>query len=155
MKPLVCSWVNPLEAKVLNNWAIRPSLILRIIAILSALVFSALILFILGASPLDAFALILSGAFSSSAKLAYVMTAWVPVLLCSAGLLVTFAAGLWNIGIEGQIIMGAVFTTGLIQTLQDSFPPAAVLVLAAFAGLMGGACMGDACRCPQALWQCE
>jgi ABC-type uncharacterized transport system permease subunit len=131
-----------LEAKALNNWAIQPNLILRIIGILCALVFSAFILLILGASPLDAFALILSGAFGSSAKLAYVMTAWVPVLLCSAGLLVTFAAGLWNIGIEGQIIMGALFATGLMQTLQDSLQPAVVLGLAALAGLMGGACWG-------------
>jgi simple sugar transport system permease protein len=32
---------------------------------------------------------------------------WVPLLLCAAGLLVTFTAGLWNIGVEGQMIMGA------------------------------------------------
>ena len=126
----------------MNNWEIRPSILLRIAAILFAVVFSALILLILGASPLDAFNLILSGAFGSSSKLAYVMTAWVPVLLCSAGLLVTFSAGLWNIGIEGQVVMGAVFATGLMQVLQDALPPAAVLVLAALAGLMGGALWG-------------
>lgn len=43
----------------------------------------------------------------------------------SGGLLVTFAAGLWNIGIEGQVVMGAVFATGLMQALQHSLPPAA------------------------------
>jgi simple sugar transport system permease protein len=126
----------------LNNWAIRPNFLLRIIAILFALVFSALILRILGASPWDAFNLILSGAFDSPSKIAYVMTAWVPVLLCSAGLLVTFAAGFWNIGIEGQVVMGAVFATGLIQLLQETLPPVMVLVLAALAGLMGGALWG-------------
>lgn len=126
----------------MNNWEIHRSFVLRVFAILLALVFSAFILLILGTSPLDAFVLILSGAFGSYAKLAYVMTAWAPVLLCSAGLLVTFAAGLWNIGIEGQIIMGAVFATGLLQLLQDSLPPAAILVLAALAGLMGGALWG-------------
>jgi simple sugar transport system permease protein len=134
--------VNPLEAKALNNWESHPSFVVRVFAILLALVFSAFVLLILGTSPLDAFALILSGAFGSLAKLAYVMTAWAPVLLCSAGLLVTFAAGVWNIGIEGQIIMGAVFATGLLQLLQDSLSPAAILVLAAFAGFMGGALWG-------------
>jgi len=134
--------VNPSEEKDLNNWLIRSNTILQIAAILFALVFSAVILLMLGASPLDAFSLILSGAFGSSSKLAYVMTAWVPVLLCSAGLLVTFTAGLWNIGIEGQVVMGAVFATGLMQMLQDSFPPAVVLILAAFAGLLGGALWG-------------
>jgi len=116
--------------------------LLRITAVLAAIGLSATILLIMGASPLDAFGLILSGSLGSSSKLAYVMAAWVPVLLCSAGLLVTFAAGLWNIGIEGQVVMGAVFATGVTQILQESLPPAAVLSLAALAGLLGGASWG-------------
>jgi simple sugar transport system permease protein len=95
-----------------------------------------------GASPWDAFALIFSGSFGSSAKLAYVLTAWIPVLLCSAGLLVTFSAGFWNIGIEGQVVMGAVFATGVMQALQSFLPPAVVIVLAALAALLGGALWG-------------
>jgi len=125
----------------LNNAIVKPSAtdwLLRLAGIAVALVLSALVLLLIGASPLDAFVLILGGAFGSSAKLAYVMTAWAPVLLCSAGLLVTFAAGLWNIGIEGQIVMGAVFATGVMRLTQDSLPPAAVLTLAALAGLAGG-----------------
>ena len=97
---------------------------------------------IIGASPLDAFGLILSGAFGSPSRLAYVLTASVPVLLCSAGLLVTFAAGLWNIGIEGQVVMGAVFATGVMQSLQPVLPPPAVLILAALAGILGGVLWG-------------
>jgi ABC-type uncharacterized transport system permease subunit len=112
--------------------------LLRLGGILVALTLSAGVLLLIGASPLDAFALILSGAFGSSAKLAYVMTAWAPVLLCSAGLLATFAAGLWNIGIEGQVTMGAVFATGAMRLTLNSLPPAAVLVLGALAGLVGG-----------------
>ena len=98
-------------------------LFLRIIALLGAVLLSGAALLLIGASPLDAFGLILSGAFGSPSRLAYVMTAWVPVLLCSAGLLVTFAAGLWNIGIEGQVVMGAVFATGVMQCLQQTLPP--------------------------------
>jgi simple sugar transport system permease protein len=119
-----------------------PEWFLRCSAILVAFGLSAIILLIVGASPLDALALIFSGSFGSIAKLAYVMTAWVPVLLCSAGLLVTFAAGLWNIGIEGQVVMGAVFATGVMQALQDALPPTPVLLLAATAGLLGGGLWG-------------
>jgi simple sugar transport system permease protein len=64
------------------------------------------------------------------------------MLLCSAGLLITFAAGLWNIGIEGQVVMGAVFATGLIQALQNFLHPSALLMLSAIAGLLGGALWG-------------
>jgi ABC-type uncharacterized transport system permease subunit len=139
--------VSPSEAKVLNNITIRSGnrakeLFLQCSAIWVALFLSAIILLIVGASPLDAFTLIFSGAFGSSAKLAYVITAWVPLLLCSAGLLVTFDAGLWNIGIEGQVVMGAVFATGVMQAFQNSFPPGALLLWAAIAGFLGGALWG-------------
>jgi simple sugar transport system permease protein len=126
----------------LNNRWIHRNFLLSLSAILLAIFLSAIVLTLLSASPLDAFSLILTGAFGSWAKLAYVMTAWAPVLLCSAGLLITFAAGLWNIGIEGQVVMGAVFATGLMQSLQDFFPPSAVLVLSALAGFLGGALWG-------------
>ena len=117
-------------------------LLLRIMALLGAVLLSGAALLIIGASPLDAFGLILSGAFGSPSRLAYVLTASVPVLLCSAGLLVTFAAGLWNIGIEGQVVMGAVFATGVMQCLQPVLPPSAVLILAALAGILGGVLWG-------------
>jgi general nucleoside transport system permease protein len=115
--------------------------LLRIGGILAAFVLSALVLVIIGASPADAFSLIVSGAgiypFSAD-KLAYVLTAWAPVMLCSAGLLLTFSAGLWNIGIEGQIVFGAICATGMLRLVQGSFPPALALTLAALAGMIGG-----------------
>ena len=125
----------------LAEWA------LRVGGMLAALALSALILLAIGASPLDAFGLIINGAFGSSARLAYVLTAWAPVLLCAAGLLITFAAGLWNIGIEGQVVLGAIFATGVLRWLQPSgstelaqvLPPALTLIGAALGAALGGA----------------
>jgi len=48
------------------------------------------------------------GAWEGASKRARVARAFLPLLLCSTGLLITFSAGLWNIGIEGQLMMGAV-----------------------------------------------
>ncbi len=112
---------------------------LRLGGLLLALLVSAAILIAIGASPLDAFGLIWNGAFGSSARLAYVLTAAAPVLLCAAGLLITFGAGLWNIGIEGQVVMGAIFTTGVLRWLQPSLPPTFVLILGALGAALGGA----------------
>jgi len=112
--------------------------LLRGAGILVALVLVGLLLLSMGTSPVEVFGLIWEGAFGSPAKLAYVMTGWVPVLLCSAGLLVTFAAGLWNIGIEGQVVMGAVFATGMLRLTQDTLPPGVALMLGALAGMAGG-----------------
>ena len=112
--------------------------LLRVAGILVALGVTALLLWALNISPLDAFELIVSGAFGSPARLAYVLTAWVPIIFCASGLLITFTAGLWNIGIEGQVVMGAVFTTGALRALQGVVPPSLVLAIGLLAGLLGG-----------------
>lgn len=110
------------------------------LAVALSLAFTVVILLAVGAPPLEAFANITSGALGSWAKLADVLIAWVPLLLVTAGLLVTFAAGLWNIGIEGQVMIGAVFATGLLRFFQGTdFPPALAVVLSILAGMLGGA----------------
>ena len=94
---------------------------------------------IVSASPAEAYGLIVAGAFGSPERVTFVLAAWAPVLLAAAGLLVTFAAGLWNIGIEGQIIFGAVFATGALRALEHAAPGWAALAAAGFAGAAGGA----------------
>jgi general nucleoside transport system permease protein len=121
----------------------NPSLInigFQLGAVIMALIITTLILLMVGAPPLEAYQQILQGAFGSTRVTANVLVAWVPLLLATAGLLVTFAAGLWNIGIEGQIIMGAVFTTGAMRFLMDSaLPPGMIIALSIMAGMIGGA----------------
>ena len=69
---------------------------------------AALLVVLAGENPLEAFRLIFEGAFGSSDKISDTIMVWVPLTLAAAGLVVTFAAGLWNIGVEGQIVLGAI-----------------------------------------------
>jgi ABC-type uncharacterized transport system permease subunit len=109
-------------------------------AIVIALLFCTLIMLLVGAPPLQAFQQIILGAAGSTDNISNVLVAWVPLLLSTTGLLVTFAAGLWNIGIEGQITLGAIFTTGALRLLQQTnVPPWLILVLSILAGMLGGA----------------
>ena len=87
-------------------WALAP--------IVLTLASATVILLLAGANPLVAFGNILAGAFESPHKLADITVAMVPLLLCSAGMLITFAAGLWNIGVEGQMIAGALMTSSVL-----------------------------------------
>lgn len=108
-------------------------------AILLALLFTTLVLFATHAPPLAAFEEIIGGSIGSWAKFSDVLVAWSPLLLATAGLLITFTAGLWNIGIEGQITLGAIFTTGTMLSLQESgLPPVLILTLGILAGMVGG-----------------
>ena len=112
----------------------------RFSAIILALLFTTLVLLVAGAPPIEAFRHIILGSVGSVGKISDVLVAWVPLLLATAGLLVTFSAGLWNIGIEGQITLGAIFTTGALRALQaSSLPPAASIAVAVLAGAVGGA----------------
>ena len=101
---------------------------------------TALILAAAGAPPLKAYGSILRGAFGSWNSLAAVLISWSPLLLTTAGVLITFSAGLWNIGVEGQMTMGAIFTTGMLRMLQNtSVPPMLIIALGILAGMVGGA----------------
>ncbi len=114
--------------------------LLTLAPVVLALLFATLILAFAGANPFDAYANILAGAFESPRKMADIGVALVPLLLCSAGMLVTFAAGLWNIGVEGQMIAGALMTTWLIESIHG--PASLMLPLTVLAGLLGGALWG-------------
>ncbi len=105
-----------------------------------AIASTTLILLLTGANPLEAYGNILVGAFESPRKLADVAAAFVPLLLCSAGMLVTFAAGIWNIGIEGQMVAGALMATWVIKAVPA--PSFVILPLSILAGLAGGALWG-------------
>jgi simple sugar transport system permease protein len=113
--------------------------IFRISGILVALLFTALVLLLAKANPIEAFANIIMGVVSTPIKIADSFVAWVPLILTTCGLVITFTAGLWNIGIEGQITLGAIATTWALRLLQDSgLPPLFIIVAGFLAGMAGG-----------------
>jgi general nucleoside transport system permease protein len=116
----------------------------QVAAIILALLFTTVVLLMAGAPPIQAYVSIIKGTFSSLGDIGNVLSAWAPLLLTTAGVLITFAAGLWNIGIEGQVVIGAIFTTGALRLLQNSgMSSGLILVLAFLAGMLGGALWGS------------
>ena len=103
------------------------------------LVFSSVILLFVDASPITTFYYIFKGALGSWNKFSHVLAVWIPLTLCACGLLFTFRINLWNIGIEGQVIMGAIFTTAVLRVHPDAYPAWMLLTLALLGGITGGA----------------
>jgi ABC-type uncharacterized transport system permease subunit len=111
----------------------------QLLAIIAALGFTTLILLLAGAPPFKAYQQLIYGIVGSVDNVSSVLVSWVPLLIATAGLLITFAAGMWNIGIEGQIMLGAVFTTGVLRLLQNTpTSTGIILVLGILAGMLGG-----------------
>jgi len=68
--------------------------------------------------------------------------------LCTCAFIVPLRAGLWNIGIAGQVYGGALATFGVAlalgagETQVPSLPPAVVIVVMMLGALVGGAVIG-------------
>lgn len=112
--------------------------------VLSVLVVLSGLLMLLRMSPLQIGYALVSGSVLSWSKFSYTLSIWVPLLLCSCGLLYTFRIGLWNIGIEGQMIFGAICATMLLRLEPFAFPPQLHTSLSILAGFAGGAIWGVA-----------
>ncbi len=113
-------------------------------AVVLALGLTTLVLLATKAPPLAAYVNIARGAVGTVSVALDVLVAWVPLLLVTSGLLVTFTVGLWNIGIEGQITFGAIFATWALRSFQGgaasgAIDPALAIALSVLAGMAGGA----------------
>lgn len=104
----------------------------------ATLIFTTVILLGSGVSVIDAYRLIFFGAFSTRGRTADMLMLAAPMLLCAAGLTLTFTVGLYNLGIEGQMAMGGIFAMGAMRLLLDVPPPLA-WTIALLAGMLGGA----------------
>jgi ABC-type uncharacterized transport system permease subunit len=85
--------------------------VFAVIPIIIALVLTALLLLGVGKHPIEVVQQVWQGAFANTAAVAKAVNFLLPLLLVSIGLVVTFRAGLWNIGVEGQMMAGAIFAS--------------------------------------------
>jgi simple sugar transport system permease protein len=116
------------------------SALLSLAAFAGALIFTSIILWVAGAQPGLTFQKIIQGAFGDNIKIANGLVVWAPLSLISGALIITFTAGLWNLGIEGQIMLGAIFTTWSMRLLENSaLSPTIIIILSCLMGIVGGA----------------
>jgi simple sugar transport system permease protein len=109
-----------------------------IVALAAALAVSALAIALSGSSPTAAFAALIEGAFGSFDSLSETAVKSCPLLLTGLAITVAFQAGVWNIGAEGQLLMGALAMTFLGTRMGESLPRSVALPMA----LTGAAILG-------------
>ncbi len=124
------------------HFFLTKSAYLQIGAIGVALLLLVLIIVIAGGSPFQVVARMAGGAFGNPDQIARVVATLVPLVLCTSGLLFTFTAGLYNLGIEGQVMVGAIATMVPLRLLENLLPAPAVILLALLAGGLGGVLWG-------------
>ncbi|RKF19893.1 ABC transporter permease [Alginatibacterium sediminis] len=108
-----------------------------IIAIVLTMLVSSLMFLALGVSPTKAFEVFILQPVSDTYNIGELMVKAGPLLLCATGLALCYRANIWNIGAEGQLLVGAVASSAVaIQATQNS--GFGVLLLALAAGIVAG-----------------
>lgn len=102
-----------------------------------ALLAVAIIFWAYGVNPAVAYGKIFRGAFGSLYGFSETIVKAIPLLLCGIGLTLAFKALIWNIGAEGQLLIGAVAATGIALNLTA--PSYVILPLMFAAGFVAGA----------------
>jgi simple sugar transport system permease protein len=125
-----------MKKKVMNkNTEYMISLILSITA---ALLIGAMIMIINGNNPISGYAALLEGALSSKYKIATTLAKTVPLILTGLATAISFKSGIFNIGGEGQLYLGA-FAAAYVGFTFTNLPPVIGILLAmVFAAIIGG-----------------
>lgn len=107
----------------------------------AAVLAGAVVLLVTGQDPLDTYRRILERAVTSDGALSGTLVAATPLLFTGLAAAVSFRAGVFNIGGQGQLVVGAVAASGVGLALDGS--PGWLLVVAMLvAGAAGGAAWG-------------
>ncbi|MFN5791067.1 MAG: ABC transporter permease subunit, partial [Burkholderiales bacterium] len=103
------------------------------LTILTGLVIFAL----LGKDPIKGFEVFFINPLKSFYGVTELLLKATPLAICAIGLAIGFRANVWNIGAEGQFIVGAISATGV--ALFFGSITALSLLLMILAGMLGGA----------------
>jgi simple sugar transport system permease protein len=112
-----------------------------IIAVLGAFLVGAIVLLVTGYSPIDAYGAVLIGAFGDIYGIGQTFTQATPIIFTALAFLFAFKCGLFNIGAEGQLLIGG-FTAAVVGISLNGLPIFVHLPLALLAGAAGGALWG-------------
>jgi len=112
-----------------------------IISILIGLIVGAIVLAIAGFNPIETYGVLFKGVFSKPKYIAYAIIYATPLIVTGLSVAFAFKTGLFNIGAEGQYIVGALAATltGYFLKLPPVIHVIVVIVVAALAaGFWGG-----------------
>ena len=126
---------------------------IRVIAVLLSLIVSGIFIFaVTKLNPIQVYEAIFDGAFGTSRR------SWVTIrdtmmLLCiGVGLAPAFKMKFWNIGAEGQVLIGGVITAGIMRAYGTSLPTPVLLVIMAIMSILAGCVWGVIPATFKAVW---
>lgn len=115
-------------------------------SVIVALLIGSVFLLSIGVSPLTYYREMLTIGLLDSALpsmlIQNLIVRIVPLLITSVALSIAFKMRFWNVGGEGQFIIGSICAAAVAFSLGDKLPSAVVIILMLVAGALGGAVLG-------------
>ena len=118
-------------------------MVLRLCSVLLAIIAGGLFLLCLGNNPISVYSTMIRGSFISKSVTNPMMAfqgtikIMIPLLISSLGVTLAFKLKFWNIGAEGQIIMGAIFAS-YFALFHADLPHYVLFVVMFLASIVGG-----------------
>ena len=116
------------------------SLLIRLGSILLALIFCGILTMVLtGENPISVYVTMFEGAFGRTRKVWKRMQNLAMLLCVSLALTPAFKMRFWNIGGEGQVLIGGLATTACMILLGDKVPNGLLILIMVIASVLAGA----------------
>lgn len=113
------------------------AIIIRGMAILLSLVCAGLVMLIFNLDPIKIYTEIINGSLGSEMRIKQTIIKAIPLVITSLGILVAFKMKFWNIGGEGQIVMGAM-AASFVALNFGQLPKPILLPFMALAAMAAG-----------------
>ena len=116
---------------------------IRVIGFLLSLVVCGLVIYaIVHMNPVKVYAAMIDGAFGTKKRVWVTIRDAMTMLCIAVGLAPAFKMKFWNIGAEGQILVGGIVSAACMIYLKKAVPSAALLVLMVLGSLLAGGLWG-------------
>jgi simple sugar transport system permease protein len=121
----------------MNKNKLYPFLV-PLVSVLIALAIASIVIILIGKNPIYAYRVMIVGAFGGAEQLANTIVKMTPLVLTGLAVGFGFRAGIFNIGAEGQMAMGALI--GSMVAMNVGFlPPFLAIPLSLIFGMLAGA----------------
>src|SRR4051812_39989009 len=118
-----------------------PTILSSAVAVAIAFVAGGIIILLSGQNPLEAYKALFSGAFGDKRSIAETLVAATPLIFGGLAFAIAARSGMFNIGIEGQLMMGGL-ACGLVGALDLGIPAVLFLPLALLTAAVAGGIWG-------------
>lgn len=140
---MTSSSAAPEQSSTAARWlrqALR-SLSVPLVAVFLALILGAVVLLLSGVNPIEAYAALLRGAVGTPQAIQRTLEKSTPLIFSGLAVAFAFKAGLFNIGAQGQLLMGAIVSAAIGFGIEG-LPAVIHVPLALLGGGLAGALYG-------------